>query len=134
MQAASRVVLNTGALYGRMLITIFISLYSTRLVLNALGAQDYGIFNLVGGVIAMLSFLNMAMTISTQRYMSFHLGSGDIEKLKEVFNSSVMLHFIMGITLVILFEVVGIYAFDHVLNMPAERIGTAGMFNTWSNA
>ncbi|WP_298733686.1 MATE family efflux transporter [uncultured Chitinophaga sp.] len=125
MQAASRVVLNTGALYGRMLITIFISLYSTRLVLNALGAQDYGIFNLVGGVIAMLSFLNMAMTISTQRYMSYHLGSGDIEKLKEVFNSSVMLHFIMGITLVVLFEVVGIYAFDHVLNMPADRIATA---------
>jgi O-antigen/teichoic acid export membrane protein len=108
-----------------MLITIFISLYSTRLVLNALGAQDYGIFNLVGGVIAMLSFLNMAMTISTQRYMSFHLGAGDIEKQKEVFNSSVLLHFLMGITLVALFEIVGAYAFDHVLNMPADRIATA---------
>lgn len=125
MQAANRVVLNTGALYGRMLITIFISLYSTRLVLNALGAQDYGIFNLVGGVIAMLSFLNMAMTISTQRYMSFHIGAGDMEKLKKVFNSSILLHFIMGITLVALFELVGIYAFDHVLNMPADRIATA---------
>jgi O-antigen/teichoic acid export membrane protein len=108
-----------------MLITIFISLYSTRLVLNALGAQDYGIFNLVGGVIAMLAFLNMAMTISTQRYMSFHLGSGDMEKLKAVFNSSILLHFIMGITLVALFELVGVYAFDHVLNMPADRIATA---------
>jgi Na+-driven multidrug efflux pump len=108
-----------------MLITVFISLYSTRLVLNALGAQDYGIFNLVGGVIAMLSFLNMAMTISTQRYMSFHIGSGDTEKLKAVFNSSILLHFIMGITLVAVFEIVGMYAFDHVLNMPAERVGTA---------
>lgn len=108
-----------------MLITIFISLYSTRLVLNALGAQDYGIFNLVGGVIAMLSFLNMAMTISTQRYMSFHLGAGDAEMMKKVFNSSIMLHFIMGVALVAVFEIVGMYAFDHVLNMPAERIGTA---------
>jgi len=125
MQAANRVVLNTGALYGRMLITMFIALYATRLVLNALGAEDYGIFNLVSGVIVMLSFLNVAMTISTQRYLSFYIGVGDNEKLKQVFNSSVLLHFLMGITLVLIFEVVGLYFFDRVLNIPAARIGTA---------
>lgn len=125
MQAANRVVLNTGALYGRMLITMFISLYSTRLVLNSLGAQDYGIFNLIGGVIAMLSFLNMAMSLSTQRYLSFYLGGGDREKLKMVFNSSLLLHLALGAALVILFEAAGAPLFDHVLNIPADRMPTA---------
>ncbi|SKA29269.1 Na+-driven multidrug efflux pump [Chitinophaga eiseniae] len=121
MQAANRVILNTGALYGRMLLTVFISLYATRLILNQLGAADYGLFNLVGGVITMLSFLNIAMTISTQRYMSFHIGTKDSHQLKMVFNTSVLLHFILGIAMVLLFEVAGHYLFDHVLNYPAER-------------
>ncbi|WP_343746288.1 hypothetical protein [Chitinophaga sp.] len=121
MQVANRVILNTGALYGRMLITIFISLFATRLVLNILGVADYGLFNLISGVIAMLSFLNIAMTISTQRYMSFHLGTKDGHKLKLVFNASVLLHFILGLAMVLLFEVAGGYLFDHVLNYPADR-------------
>ncbi|HEU4554230.1 MAG TPA: hypothetical protein VFS25_15400 [Chitinophaga sp.] len=102
-----------------------IALYSTRLVLNALGAEDYGIFSLVSGVIVMLSFLNVAMTISTQRYLSYFIGAGDQEKLKQVFNSSVLLHFLMGITLVIIFEVVGMFFFNQVLNIPAVRLNTA---------
>lgn len=121
MQVANRVILNTGALYGRMLITVFISLYATRLVLNQLGAIDYGLFNLIGGVITMLSFLNIAMTISTQRYMSFHLGTKDSHQLKKVFNASVLLHFILGLAMVLLFEAAGSYLFGHVLNYPAER-------------
>lgn len=104
---------------------MFVSLYSTRLVLNILGAKDFGLFNLVGGVIAMLSFLNVAMSISTQRYLSFHLGAGDHQKLKSIFNASVILHFIIGIILVIILEIIGIYLFNKVLNIPIERIGTA---------
>ncbi|MCK7558011.1 hypothetical protein MKQ70_24595 [Chitinophaga sedimenti] len=108
-----------------MLITIVISLYSTRLVLNALGANDFGIFNLISGVIAMLSFVNMAMTLSTQRYMSYSLGGGDDDQLKKVFNSSVLLHFVLGLLLVLIFEMVGIYMFGHVLNIPQDRVGAA---------
>lgn len=125
MQAANRVVLNTGTLYGKMLITIVISLYSTRLVLNALGANDFGIFNLISGVIAMLSFVNMAMTLSTQRYMSYSLGGGDTERLRSVFNSSALLHLLLGLILVVLFELVGMYMFGHVLNIPPDRLGAA---------
>ncbi|NLR60550.1 hypothetical protein HGH93_20745 [Chitinophaga polysaccharea] len=121
MQVANKVILNTGALYGRMLITVFISLYATRLVLNLLGAADYGLFNLISGVIAMLSFLNIAMTISTQRYMSFYLGTKDGHKLRTVFNASVLLHFILGLAMVLLFEMAGSYLFGHVLNYPVER-------------
>lgn len=125
MQAANRVVMNTGLLYGKMLVTIFISLYSTRLVLSALGALDYGIFNLIAGVIAMLSFLNMAMTLSTQRYMSYNLGGGDMERLKKVFNASILLHLLLGLGLVIVFEAAGYFLFGHVLNIPPERVPAA---------
>ncbi|MRG43871.1 hypothetical protein GFS24_02035 [Chitinophaga sp. SYP-B3965] len=125
MQAANRVVLNTGFLYGKMLISMFIALYATRLVLNALGVEDYGIFNLVSGIVAMLSFLNSSMTLSTQRYMSFFLGAGDEGKLKTAFNSSVWLHLVIGIVVVGLLEIAGIYLFNNVLNIPVERLPAA---------
>ena len=69
MQSAKRVVKNTGFLYGKIVIAIFISLFSTRLILNALGVSDYGFFTLIGGVISLLSFINGAMIIATQRYI-----------------------------------------------------------------
>ncbi len=125
MQSAKRVVINTGFLYGKMLITILISLYSTRLVLNALGTTDYGVFNLVGGVVAMLSFLNSAMANATQRYMSFSIGEGNNDKLKSIFSSSVVLHLIIGIIIVLILEFGGIFLFDGILKIPTERLGSA---------
>lgn len=125
MKASRRVAMNTGFLYGKMLITIVISLFSTRLILGALGAVDYGIFNLVGGVIAMLTFLNVAMTISTQRYMSFYLGADDASKLRSVFTSSTSLHLLIGLSIVVILEIAGIFLFNGFLNIPEERIATA---------
>ena len=81
MQPAKRVIKNTTFLYGKTVITIFISLYSTRLILNALGVSNYGIFTLIGGVIAMLSFINGGMIIATQRYLSISFLRYDIERL-----------------------------------------------------
>lgn len=118
MQSANRVVINTGVLYGQMIITMIISLYSSRLVLNALGPVDFGIYNLVAGVIVMLSFLNAAMAVSTQRYLSYYLGEGLPEKLQAVFNTSVVLHFILAIIISALLEFVGIYLFKGILNIP----------------
>jgi O-antigen/teichoic acid export membrane protein len=125
MQPAKRVVINTGFLYGKMLITMFISLYSTRLILSALGVEDFGIFNLVGGIIAMLSFMNGAMSVSTQRFLSYYLGAGEVSKLKSVFSSSVLLHLLIAIIIILLLELGGIFLFNGVLNIPADRIGTA---------
>jgi O-antigen/teichoic acid export membrane protein len=125
MKPASRVIKNTALLYGKMLITIVISLYSTRLVLQALGVVDYGIFNLVSGVIAMLSFISTAMAISTQRYLSYFMGAGDEMKMKTIFNLSVVIHLAIGLLIVILLEIGGIFLFDGMLNIPAERIHTA---------
>lgn len=78
MNTVSRVIRNTGFLYMKMGVTMFVSLYATRLVLNALGVDDFGIFNMVGGVIAMLAFLNCQHgPAATQRFMSYAEGEGD---------------------------------------------------------
>ena len=125
MKPAKRVAINTGILYARMAITMFISLYSTRLILAALGAEDFGIFNLVGGTIAMLTFLNVAMAGATQRFMSYAEGEGDIQKQKNIFNVSVLLHFLIAIIVIILLEIVGYFLFKGILKIPDERIGIA---------
>lgn len=104
---------------------MFISLYTTRLILNSLGASDFGIFNIVGGAIAMLGFLNAAMSSATQRFMSYSEGEGDKEKQKSIFNVSFILHllisFIVGITLLI----AGYFFFNGILNIPPNRIFAA---------
>lgn len=125
MESAKRVALNTSFLYGKMLITIFISLFSTRLILGALGVDDFGIFNLVAGVIGMLSFLNSAMSISTQRFLSFYLGANEKEKLSAVFTTSVLLHLIIGVIVVLTLEIAGYFLFRGGLNIPENRLQVA---------
>ena len=82
MSTSSHIIKNTGFLYIKMGITVFISLYTTRLILNALGASDFGIYGVVGGAITMLGFLNSAMAGATQRFMSYSEGEGNKEKQK----------------------------------------------------
>ncbi len=125
MNASTKVVFNTTILYAKMMITMFISLYSVRLVLNALGASDYGIYNLIAGVIAMLSFLNVAMTIATQRYLSFHQGTKDIEMQKKIFINSWVLHILIGLIIVGLLLLLVPFLFDGFLNVPLDRIPVA---------
>jgi O-antigen/teichoic acid export membrane protein len=125
MQAGKKVIMNTFFLYGKMIISIGIALYSTRLVLSALGATDYGIFNLVGGVIAMLAFLNGAMGTSTQRYISIFLGKGDFQQLSRVFRASIRMHLVIGLIIVLILEIAGLFLFNGFLNIPTERIFAA---------
>jgi O-antigen/teichoic acid export membrane protein len=125
MQNAKRVVKNTGILYIQMAITVIMSLYATRLILAALGVEDFGIFNVVGGAVAMLTFLNSAMTTASQRFMSFAQGEGSFEKQKNIFNVSLLLHFFIAIAVVILLEVVGYFLFDGILKIAADRIEVA---------
>jgi O-antigen/teichoic acid export membrane protein len=125
MQAAHRVAKNTGILYLRMAITVFISLYSTRLILSALGVADFGLFNLVGGVIAMLGFLNSSMASATQRFILFAQGEGDVEKVKRIFNMSSILHWGIAILVLLFLEIAGYYFFNGFLKIPPERIQVA---------
>ncbi|WP_417940013.1 oligosaccharide flippase family protein [Flavobacterium sp. RS13.1] len=120
-----QVALNTGVLYARMLISMGISFYSVRLVLNALGAADFGLFNLITGVIAMFAFLNAAMTTSTQRYLSFYQGAGDLGMQVKVFANSWILHIIIGLIIVIVLLALSPFFFDGFLNIPIDRVSTA---------
>lgn len=125
MSVAHRVIKNTGFLYAKMGITMFISLYTTRLVLNSLGAADFGIFNIVGGAIAMLGFLNASMASATQRFMSYSEGEGDKEKQKKIFNISIVLHFIIALVLGIALLIAGFFFFNGVLNIDPSRVYAA---------
>jgi O-antigen/teichoic acid export membrane protein len=122
---ANRVVKNTGILYARMAITVFISLYATRLILNALGTTDFGIFNVVAGAIAMLTFLNSAMAGATQRFISYAEGAGDTEKVKTIFNVSIVLHLGIALLVGLVLEVGGYFLFDGLLKIPMDRLATA---------
>lgn len=122
---ANRVIKNTGFLYAKMGITMFISLYTTRLILNSLGTSDFGIFNIVGGAIAMLGFLNAAMASATQRFMSYSEGEGNKEKQKSIFNISFVLHILIALLVGIVLLIAGYFFFNGILNIPADRIFAA---------
>ena len=125
MSTLKRVIKNTGFLYIKMGITVFVSLYTTRLILASLGSSDFGIFNVVGGAIGMLGFLNSTLANATQRFMSYAEGEGNIDKKKKIFNVSISLHLIIaGITGLILLSIMP-FLFDSVLNIEPNRIVAA---------
>ena len=125
MSTSAHIIKNTGFLYAKMGITVFISLYTTRLILNSLGAADFGIYGVVGGAITMLGFLNGAMAGDTQRFMSYSEGEGDKIKQKLVFNSSLVLHWIIAIIVALLLEGAMFIFFEGILNIDPSRIEAA---------
>ena len=91
-QNNKRIAKNTLLLYFRMFFMMAVSLYTSRVVLNTLGVEDYGIYNVVGGIVAMFSFINSSMSAATQRYITFALGRDDKVRLKKIFNTSLIIH------------------------------------------
>ena len=106
-------------------VTIFVSLYSTRLILASLGASDFGLFNVVGGAIVMLGFLNSTMANATQRFMSYAEGGGLLENKRTIFNVSMVLHLVIAALTVILLMVSMYPLFNEVFNIEPERIPAA---------
>lgn len=125
MKNARRVIINTGAQYTRTIINLCLSLYSTRLILSALGNTDYGIFTLIAGIVSLLSFVENALVVTTQRYLSFSMGHNDMARLKEIFNSSLILHIILAVFIALVIEFIGLFLFDGFLNIDPERIEAA---------
>ncbi len=122
---ANRIAKNTGWLYAKMAITMFISLYTTRIILDVLGVEDFGIYNIVGGAIAMLGFINSSMAVSTQRYMSYATGHGQHERQKFIFNVSYIIHIALSLITVLVFIIAGVFFFNGILNIPTERHNAA---------
>jgi len=121
MNSNTRIAKNTILLYIRMLISLGISLYTSRVILSILGEDDFGIYNVVGGVVVLFSFLTNAMTNSTQRFLNFNLGLKEESKLLNVFNTSMVAHLIIMAVVLILAETVGLWFVNTQLNIPEER-------------
>ena len=102
-----------------------VSLYSTRLILNALGASDFGIFCIIGGAIGMLGFLNAAMSTTTQRFINYAEGEGKPETKKSIFTVSISIHFLLSLLMIAVFEIAYFFFFDGILNIPTERMNSA---------
>ncbi len=120
-----RIAKNTLFLYFRMLLTIVVNFYTVRVVWRVLGVDDYGIYNVVGGIVAMFAFLKTAMVASSQRFTSFELGRGDLDKLNRVFCISLKVHFLLAITVFLLTETIGIWFLNEKLNIPYDRMVAA---------
>ncbi len=102
-----------------------ITLYTSRVVLRTLGIDDFGIYNLVGGIVVMFSFLNSAMATSTQRFINYELGCGYEENVRKVFSTSVIIHLLLIVLVVLLAETVGLWFLNTQLNIPSDRITAA---------
>ena len=120
-----RIAKNTLLLYCRTLITMAITLYTSRLVLNQLGVDDYGIYNVVGGVVAMFSVISSALTSSISRFITYELGRNDICKLKKVFSTSVNIQIVLTLIILIVGECVGLWFLNYKMSIPLERLNAA---------
>lgn len=116
---------NTIILYMRMIFILCVGLYTSRVVLNTLGVEDYGLYNVVGGFVAFFAFLNGAMTTATQRFVTFELARGELDRQKITFSMAIIIHFVIGIIVVILAETIGLWFLYEKLVIPESRFVAA---------
>jgi len=124
-QNDKRIAKNTLLLYFRMLLLMVVSLYTSRVTLAALGVEDYGIYNVVGGVVAMFSVLSSSLSAAISRFLTFELGRGDKDRLKTVFSMSVNIQIGMAIIIMVLAEIGGVWFLNSQMNIAAERLTAA---------
>lgn len=122
-----RIAKNTIALYIRMFCSMVISLFTSRIILDSLGVDNFGIYNVVGGFVAMFSLMSSALTNSISRFLTFELGKGDTEKLKRVFSTSLNVMFALSIVVLLVGETVGLWFLNYKVNIPIERMGAANL-------
>lgn len=123
--ASKRLVKNTVLLYVRTFVTMCLNLYISREVIDALGFDDYGIYNVVGGIVAMFSMISSSLTISTMRYLTYELGHGDKDKLKKIFSTSLNIQLILSVILIVAVEIAGLWFLNVYANIPGERLHAA---------
>lgn len=122
---SGRIAKNTLALYGRSLLVLAVSLYTSRVVMNALGVEDYGLYNVVGGVISMLGFLNTTMQATFQRYYNVAMGEGKEQDVKLLFRTSLTVQLLLTLVVVVLSETVGLWFLSNKLVIPEGRMEAA---------
>lgn len=120
-----RIAKNTLLLYVRMGITMLISLYTSRIVLQVLGVNDYGIYSVVGGITAMFTFINGSLSGATSRFLTYELGTGNMNQLAKTFSAAIVNHFILALIILLLCETIGLWFLAYKLVIPAERMFAA---------
>ena len=122
---SKRIAKNTIIMYVRMFVMMLIGLYTSRVIINTLGLSDYGINNVVGGLVAMFSIASSSLSSSISRFLTFEIGRKDKEKLKEVFSTSIIAQFCISVVIVILIEIVGVWFLNQKMNIPNGRMEAA---------
>jgi len=120
-----RIAKNTLLLYFRMLFMMVVSLYTSRVILNALGVEDFGIYNVVGGVVAMFSVISGSLSAAISRFITYELGKGDQSKLNKIFSASVTIQLLLSLIIVILVESVGVWFLNAKMMIPEARMTAA---------
>lgn len=120
-QQGGNIAKNASFLYLRMLLIMGVTLFTSRIIIETLGMSDYGIYIIIGGIVAMVGFINGAMIASTQRYLSFDIGRKDTKKLKQTFNSALSIHLFIGIIIIVFGETIGLWYLSNKLVFPFER-------------
>ena len=115
---------NTVYLYLRMLLSMAVTLYTSRVVLDALGVVDFGIYNVIGGIVVFFSLINNSMAAATQRFITFELGKGVKQRVSNIFSMSMTIHIIICIVILIVGESLGVYYVSNYLNVPPDRLET----------
>ena len=120
-----RIVKNTLLLYIRMMFTMAVALFTSRVVLNALGISDFGIYNVVGGFIAMFTVLSGSFSNAITRFITFELGKKDSQRLNAVFCTGVNIQLIMSVVIVIAAEIIGLWFLNYHMSIPDDRLNAA---------
>lgn len=120
-----RIVKNTAILYIRMLVLLLISLYTVRVIFKALGVEDYGIYNIVGGIVVFFSFLNSGLSSATKRYITSEITKNDEDKVTHVFNICIKAHVIVAFLVLILSETIGVWVVNYILEIHESRLFAA---------
>lgn len=116
---------NTIYLYLRMFLVMGVSLYTSRVILRVLGFEDFGIYNVVGSVVVFMSFLQAALRNATFRYITYELGKGDLQRLKETYSMAINCHIVLAITLFVIMEIGGVWFLNSKLNISPDRLTAA---------
>ena len=127
-----RIAKNTLFLYIRMLFITAVSLYTSRIVLATLGAEDYGTYNVVGGVVVLFTFLNTSMIGTIQRFLNYSIGQDNPEKTRKVFSTSINCQLIILLVVLVLSETLGLWFLNSYLNIPTERMYAANWIYQFS--
>lgn len=120
-----RIAKNTALLYVRMLFIMVVSLYTSRVILSTLGDIDFGLYNVIGGIVVAFSFLNGVMGSACSRYFAVEIGRGDYEALRKVFNLNITIFFFLGVIILFLSETIGLWFLNHKMVIPPDRMEAA---------